>query len=52
MSNTTIYRHYKGVVQKLQPLDETDFILLCEVTPRLLDKVIVTPRGRMYLILN
>jgi hypothetical protein len=52
MSNTKIYRHYQGGIQKLQPLTSDDFILMCEVTPRLIDRVIVTERGRFYLILN
>lgn len=49
---TTIYRHYQGAIQKLQPLTEEDFIYLCEVIPALLNKIFVTPRGRYYLILN
>jgi hypothetical protein len=52
MTTTTIYRPYKGGVQKLQPLTPDDFIMLCNEVPRLLERVIVTPRGRYYLILN
>ena len=52
MSNTIIYRQHKGAIQKLHPLTSDDFILMCECTPNLLDRVIVTPRGRYYLIIN
>jgi hypothetical protein len=49
---TTIYRHHQGAIQKLQPLSEIDFIMLCNEVPSLIDRVFVTERGRYYLILN
>jgi len=52
MITTTIYRPYKGGIQKLQPLTPDDFIILCNKVPSLIDRVFVTERGRYYLILN
>jgi hypothetical protein len=52
MTTTTIYRPYKGGIQKLQPLTPDDFIMLCNEVTSLIDRVFVTDRGRYYLILN